>query len=367
MNHRILFLPADPASAATLLDVDGDGRVLARAQLQPGTPAPVAPAAASTVLVVPGTAVRIDRLDLPAHSAAQARAAARALLAARLARADALHVALDSAQAGPLRTVAAVEAALMRGWLDRAAAFGLAIDAAVPEQLLLPVPDASGAAHVLDAGDRWLVRADAMAFAAEPALAAQVLGERERVVLDGDLVRFAARALRPDIDLLQGEFVPAWKRTRPAGRRRLAWLTAALAISPLLLVAAQALQLTLAARSLEARVSAVVRDALPVPGTAPSGGVDTLDAQLQAAREPRAFAAATGALFSAVAARPGVRLVDLEYQRGDRLRATIAHPGADDLDALRGALAAEGWRLVEGGSRDADGGLRTAVSLEPDA
>jgi general secretion pathway protein L len=366
MNHRILFLPADPAAAATLLEVDGDGRVRTRVPLPPGHVAPPAGAVASTVLVVPGEAIRIDRLDLPAHSAAQARAAARALLAPRLARPQPLHVALDDARAGTLRRVAAVDATLVQGWLDRAAAHGLAVDAAVPEQLLLPLPEIPGDAHVLVAGDRWLVRAGDLAFVAEPALAARVLGDRARVVLDGDPTRFAAGALHPEIDLLQGEFVPASKRARPAGRRRLAWLVAALVASPLLLVAAQALQLTLAARALEARASAIVRDALPATGTS-ADGPDGLDAQLQGAREPRAFAAATGALFAAVAAQPGVHLVEFEYQRGDRVRAVLAHPRAEDLETLRATLAGDGWRLVEGGSRAGERGLRTALSLEPGA
>ncbi len=368
MNHRILFLPADPADTATLLDVGGDGRVIARTQLAPGTTVAAAPAVAPIIMVVPGAAVRIERLELAAHSTTQARAAAAAMLATRLARADIVHVALDDAGPGPRRTVAAVDGGLLRSWLDRAAGFGLTIAAAVPEQLLLPPPDDAGVAHVLDAGDRWLVRSDDLAFVAEPALAARVLGDRARMPLQGDREDFAVRALRPEIDLLQGEFTPAWKRVRPAGRRRLAWLAAALLASPLLLVAAQALQLDLAARALEARAEATVREALPASGAAATDGADTIDRRLQAAREPLAFAAATGALFAATAARPGMHLVELEYKRGDRLRAVLAHAGADDLEALRAALAADGWRMVEGGSRDAPGGgQHTALSLEPDA
>jgi len=373
MSHRILLLPADDTAAATLLDLDGNGSVLARTVLPPGTPAPPRPDATRTVLVVPGTAVRIDRLELPAHSAAQAQAAARTLLAARLARVEQLHVALDGATATAaagadhLRTVAAVDAGCLRAWLERAAAFGLVVDAAVPEQLLLPLPDDPGVVHVLDAGDRWLVRADGLAFVAEPPLAAQVLGDRPRAPLEGDLERCAAAARQPVVDLLQGEFLPDSKRARPASRRRLAWLGIVLLASPLLLVAAQALRLELAARALEARAAAVIADALPVAGAAQAEQAAPLQQRLQAAREPRAFAAATGALFAAVAARPGLHLVELEYQRGDRLRAILAHPGADDLEAVRAALAGEGWRLVEGGSRDATGGLRTAISLEPDA
>ncbi|WP_187471022.1 type II secretion system protein GspL [Luteimonas viscosa] len=366
MSTRLLFLPADPAAAATLLEVDDSGRMLERAVLRPGAVAPAMPATPRTVLVVPGEAVRIDRLELPAHSAAQARAAAQALLPERLARRDTLHVALDGCGAGTLRTVAAVDPALLRGWLERAAAFCLVADAAVPEQLLLPEPDEGTAVQVLDAGDRWLVRGDGLAFVATPALAEQVLGERRRTPVEGGPERFAARAMRPEVDLLQGEFTAASQRTRPAGRRRLTWLAAALLASPLLLVGAQALRLDLAARALESRATTLAREALPVAGDS-GDQADALAASLQAAREPRAFAAATGSLFAAVAARPGAHLVELEYQRGDRLRAVVFHSGADDIEALRDALARDGWRLVEGSSSETTGGLRTGLALEPGA
>lgn len=363
MTNRILILPADPAAAATCIELDDGGRVLSRATLHPGATPPPMPAASRTVLVVPGDAVRIDRIELQAHSAAQARAAARALLADRLARRTGLHVALDADASATLRTVASVEPEALRGWLARAQAFGLHPDAAVPEQLLLP---ASGddVVHVLDAGDRWLVRGAGLAFSAEPQLAARVLGERPLVPVDGGLDGLAARALRPDVDLLQDGFIPASARAKPAGRRRLAWLAAALLASPLVLVAAQALRMDLAARALESRAESTVRAALPAGADATAG---TLQARLQAAREPTAFAAASGDLFAAVAARQGTHLAGLEYQRGDRLRAVLFHRDADDVEALRGTLAADGWRLVEGGSSDVPGGLHTGLVLEPGA
>src|SRR5690606_20981955 len=124
--------------------------------------------------------------------------------------------------------------------LHRAAGFGLVADAAVPEQLLLPMPVAGAPVHVLDAGDRWLVRGDGHAFVATPSLAARVLGERPWTPVEGGPESLAARALRPEVDLLQGEFTAASQRARPASRRRLAWLVAALVATPLLLVAAQA-------------------------------------------------------------------------------------------------------------------------------
>lgn len=378
MTTRILFLSADPAHQPIVLDVDDEGRALPRgddaAAMQPSR----------SVLVVPGGAVRIERLELQAHSEAQAQAAARAVLEGRLARPGALHVALDRDAGSTSRTVAAVDPDVLRAWLARAAALGLQPDAAVPEALLLPVPHGgaiqrdtvadlrSGDSHgsvdaghvnVLDAGDRWLVRGPGLAFSAEPALAGSVLAGRETRFLAGRPEDFARNALRPQVDLLQGAFAPA-ARNRPSGRRRLAWLAAALLASPLVLVGAQALRLEIAARTLESEATAAVREALPAAGSATRDG---LQSRLGAAREPQVFAAASGALFAAVDAREGTHLLELEYQRGDAVRAVLFHAGADDIEALRASLAAEGWRLVEGGSTATPGGLRTGLALEPDA
>lgn len=366
MNTRILFLPADPGASATCLDLAGDGRVLSRAELSPGTVAPASATATRTVLVVPGEAVRIDHIALKAHSAAQARAAAQAMLAERLARPASLHVALDAGAASDARTVASVEPAALHEWLARAADFGLRPDAAVPEQLLLPAQsDDAQAVHVLDAGERWLVRGPGLAFCATPALAVQVLAGREQLPLHGGLEACAARALHPDVDLLQGAFAPASAQAGKPRWRRLAWLAAALVASPLVLVAAQALRLELAAHALESRAGALVRDALPGNAGGDGVGANALARQLRAAREPRAFTAASGALFAAVAGRAGTHLVELDYLRGDRLRAVVFHAVADDIEAIRGALAADGWTLVEGGSSDVPGGLHTGLVLEP--
>ena len=376
MTTRILFLSADPAHQPIVLDVDDEGRALPRgddaAAMQPSR----------SVLVVPGGAVRIERLELQAHSEAQAQAAARAVLEGRLARPGALHVALDRDAGSTSRTVAAVDPDVLRAWLARAAALGLQPDAAVPEALLLPVPHGgaiqrdtvadlrSGDSHgsvdaghvnVLDAGDRWLVRGPGLAFSAEPALAGSVLAGRETRFLAGRPEDFARNALRPQVDLLQGAFAPA-ARNRPSGRRRLAWLARPCSHRPSC-GGRTALRLEIAARTLESErlppCGKRCRPRAPRPGTGCSRGWAQPRAQ---SSPPRA-----GALFAAVDAREGTHLLELEYQRGDAVRAVLFHAGADDIEALRASLAAEGWRLVEGGSTATPGGLRTGLALEPDA
>lgn len=374
MTTRMLLLPADPRAPARCVHLDDSGRVLAQATLvtdAPAQPAPF-PAATRTVLVVPGAEVRTLWLEIAAHSQAQALAAARVLVAEGLAMPGDLHVAVAAAAVGGMRAVAVVERALLRGWLAHAAALGLAADSALPEQLLLPPPPDAGdgdAVRVFDAGDRWLVRGAGFAFSAEPDLAAQVLADRPFSNVGSDeFDRAWSRARAPEVELLQGDFTPASARSAAGagGKRRLAWLAAALLASPLLLVAAQALRLELAARGFESRAAATLQAALPA-AAAGSATPETLSARLADAQAPQAFAAASGALFAAVAARPGARLESLDYHRGDSLRATLFHPAAGDLEALRAALAAEGWRLLDQGSVEDAGGLVTDLALEPAA
>jgi general secretion pathway protein L len=361
---RLLWLAADPARPSRCIDFDAAGRVLADARVGAGAAAPLpSPASGRCVLAVPGFEVRVAWLELAARSVAQAAAAAPVLLAASLASAEDLHVAvaatvpLATAPDGPTAwTVAAVERQAMRRWLDRASALGLSPDAVVPEQLLLPPPE-SGVLHVFDAGSHRLVRGEGMAFSAEPALAEVVVGGRRCVSVD--VQRLYAQARSPDLDLLQGGFAPRLRQQRAGRRRQLAWLALALLATPPLLQGAQAVRLEWAARQLEARIVAPERT--DAAGTRANG---------PAAADPRALAAggdaidAAAALFAAVAAVPGARLQALEHRRDDLLRASLDHPQPQDLDALRNALARDGWRLVDGGSVAAPPGHRTAIALE---
>lgn len=368
MSLRLLLLSAQPQQPSQCLHVDDAGRILERTWLMPGAPPTAfATAATRTLLAVPGTDARALWLDLPAHSPAQALAAARLMLQDRVARDDDLHLAIAPRQGDAPRLVVVVARALMRHWLARAADLGATVDAAIPEYLLLPATD-DDAVRVVDGDGRWSVRGRRLAFSAEPALAEQVLAGRPWItVTAAEHERLsAAAALAPDIDLLQGEFAPAPSRRRTATPdRRTFWLALALLASPLLLTAAQALRYELAARGLESRAAAMARTVLPADADATP---EALRSRLHAMQAPEAFAAATRALFAAVARTPGAHLQTLDYRREDALRATLVHATPAQLETLRAALAADGWRLVEGDSVAAgDGGLRTELLLEPGA
>jgi general secretion pathway protein L len=371
MRTRLLLLSADPALPSLCLHVDNAGHILERAILESGHPLAATPQepVARTILVVPGTDARALWLDLPpAHSAAQALAAARLMLADHLARADdTLHLAIAPQQGTAPRLVVVVERLVVQEWIARAGALGVTPDVVVPDHLLLPPADGD-VLRVADTGDRWLVRGQSLAFSAEPVLAAHILADRQWLPVDTAELEplFAAAALAPAINLLQYQFAPATSTPTGAASWRLSlWLALALLVSPLLLTAVQAVRYELAARAIETRAHDVARALLPANDAA--GSIDELHARMRAAQAPEAFAAATHALFGAVTRTPGAHLQALDYRRGEPLRATLHYRVTEDLETIRAMLADSGWQLVAGDSAASGGGLSTELKLEPEA
>ncbi|MGY1425149.1 type II secretion system protein GspL [Lysobacter sp. A289] len=372
----LLLLPATHAAAATCLQVDGGGRVLARRTVD--ADAPLTTTATQTpvrqVLAVPGIECLSTWLELPTRNPVQAVAAARVLVAEHVAGpVDTLHLAIAPAADDGSRQVVAVESATMQAWLDRAAALGMTPDFVVPMPMLLPSTDDASAGDtgevvIVDMGGHWLIRGQRLAFAAEPALADQVIGERPRRVLTETEAQaaFAANALAPPIDLLQYAF--ARKTTRREGWpawRRAAILAAVLVVSPLVLLAAQAIRHEVAARDLQAQANTRAREVLPALGkdADPLPPVRARLAELQAGD---GFARAAAALLAAVAATDGAELDALAYADGE-LQATLVVPAPAALERIRTALAEAGLELAETGRRDAGDRNQYAITVRPSA
>lgn len=355
MVHTLVLLPADPARPPLPLTLADDGRILARGR-QAGD------AAAPCVLAVPGQDCRILRLRLPARSALQARAAARMLLREQLADdPERLHVAVGAADAEGRRWVVAVAPARLREWLERARAAGFQARAVVPAPLLLGAPDGGGV-RVAEYGGMRLACGEALCFAAEPELAAELLAGRAVEPVDDAEAALARGALAPPVDLLQEAFAPAGERPQgwPAWRRA-AILAGLVLLSPLLLLAATVVRDRIAAHRARAQALELARTVLPaLPATAdPAAAVR---AELDALRAPERFAHAIAALFAAVAGIAGAELDALSWADGT-LQATVALPGPADLERLRTRLADDGLELVEDGA-DAGPGRRR-IALRP--
>ena len=316
------------------------------------------------VLAVPSEQVHVAWLALPSRTPVQARAAARALLAERLAAAPViLHVAVsDEADAAGRRVVVAVDPAVMAGWLEDARAQGFEPDAVVPDCLLLPSP-ASGeddTVQVLPRDGRWLVRGNGLALAADPALAGVLLGDRPRTMIDasdGDAV-IAHGASYPPVDLLQDTFA----RGRPSTGRRLRWLAAAVVLLPLLLPAVSAARHGWTANALRETGREEASIAL---GTTVDDPLAATDARLASLRAANLLPHAVSALAAAVASRPGMHVDTLRFRQGESPVVRIVHGGAADLAALDAALRESGLTLalLEEGAA-ADGRRRSDLRVE---
>ncbi len=361
MNTLLVLLhPSDAPPSA--LRLGADGGILARDSLAAET---AAPRPARTVVAVPGSEVRVFRLELPARNPVQAGAAARLLLQDRIASpVDDLHLALaDSGEPG-IKLVAAVSRQTMAQWLARCAALGLEPDALVPDHLLLPPPE-DGGVRVAALHGRVLVRGQDLAISAEPELAA--------MAVDGELppamapaaaeAMFARQAVAPPLDLLQGSFARnRGKGARTHGRRP--WILAALLLlSPVLLLAADALRHSIGAQMLDARAEAAARAALHGAADA-ADPVGELRRQYEARTLPAVLSDRAGMLLAEMSAAPELRLDSLEFDPARGLEAGILHPDAATLDALAARLQAQGLMLTVLDSQPAGQRLRSQARIE---
>lgn len=372
MTARLILLSHHPDVPSTCLLSDSDGHILERMRLAPDVPLAASPVPIRTVLVVPGVDARAVWLDLPARNPIQASAAAALLIEDHIATTGArLHIAIASgatAGAGDAsRLVVVVDVDVMQHWMDRAAALGVSPDAVVPDHLMLPSPTTGGVCVAVLGDDRWLVRGEQLAFSAEPALAAMVIGESPvaRIEDASDIEReFVAMAADPPIDLLQYQFARASTRREgwPAYRRAAA-LIVALALSPLVLTSAQALRYELAARDLESQAEAVARAVIPGISTGVPDALAETQSLLLELRSGDDFARAAGALFAAVERTQGAHLDSLDYRRESGLRAALFHATPGDLESVKSAISVAGMSLQQTGTQIVDGGIRSDIVL----
>ncbi len=296
----------------------------------------------ATIAVLPGDAVMLHWVDLPALAPAQALAAAR-LLAADVSAAPLADTHVAVADGAGARPLALVDAGLMAGWVARLAAAGVVADHIVPLPLLLPL--LPGVVAVLEWGGLWQVRGDTLAFAAEPALAALLLEGREtRTISVADFESGLAAALAAlPIDLRQGDFAaaPRW-RLEARRLRRLAVMAAALLVVLVATDLAALLRTGLAADRAEQKMGEAARAALP-RGTIITDPQGQMSAELERRGDGRrGFAGLAAPLLAVLRDRPGAALRSLRYTPNGGLVAEITLPARDDRRALVAALAAAG-------------------------
>lgn len=316
----------------------GDGAVLRGAG---DVPAPEPGEA--VVLAVPGSDVAVHWLGLDEGLApAQAVAAARLMLADRVASplAD-LHGASGRAEAG-LTPVAIVPSARMAEWLVAAQSLGVDPDAIVPAPFLLAAPDEGFARH----GDDY--RAAGAAFTLEPELAEALVAGASVIELDGPRFEagLAATLAAPAMNLRQGPFAKRTQWVSGQGwARRMALL--ALVLVALILLA-QVIDIVRHNRT-AARLEA---EAVVLAAPAASSG-------------SRSFGGAAANLFEAIRATPNAELARIEYRPDGSFTLSVHTDSPATLAALRGRIEASGQAVEQGAAGSAGGRPVTDLIVRP--
>ncbi len=343
-----------------------DGDVVARGPALEGLP-PLADPKTGTSLrvaaIVPGEAVALHWLEMPAGLApAQAIAAARLVAAeVSLQPIAEMHVAVGGEGEGALRPVAIVPALGMAGWLGKLQAAGLDPDLVLPEPLLLAPPSA-GFLRYQRAGTP-LYRGRADAFSIEPELAELVIADAPVADLADEAFEsgLAVALADPVVNLRQGAFA---KRRRWAVEwplvRRLAALAAALLLVSLAIQVVQIFRYTFEADRLEAELTQVASAALP--GISAANAPARLGERLtELGGGGAGYGALASSLFTALRSAPGASLTALNYDGAGVLRATVQADSPATIAALQQQLGASGLAVTAGDARPAGG--RTAVDL----
>jgi general secretion pathway protein L len=301
------------------------------------------------VAVVPGADVAVHRGELPDLAEAQARAAARLLIAEQSAASvDTLHVAIGAADAESVRTLVAIDSGRMAAWLNDAALQGFDPDVILAAPLLLPRPDTGYLIGEL--GPETVVRGVDSAFADDPVLTPLVTGGTA-IRLDAAEVEAAvvAAVADPEVDLRQGVFAKrrSWGLDR-ARIRRIAALAATLLGIVLVTEIVQLIRLDGAARSIEENNRVLARAVLP-PGTTVNDPVLQLREALAARQGPGGgLLPLASAVAGAVESTPNAELGALVFDGGGTLRATIRASSPADLTMLDTKLAAMGLAVAPG-------------------
>lgn len=297
------------------------------------------PAPPRVVAVVPAADAPLYRVDLPALSGAQARAAAL-LIAADNAAAPAadLHVGLGPRDDAGAHVAAVVSIARMHHWVARCRDAGFVPDAILPATALLPAPETGFVAATV--GGEAVLRGRDCALVDEPAMRLVLGGETvERVELP-PLDRAAAEAA---VDLAQGPFAP---RRRIAIDRRRMRRIALFALAALLLYIAagvvELIRLRQATAALNARAVAAASAALP--------GTEIREplAQLRAAALARGggsreLMAMLGALQRGLAATPDAALAQIGWTGDGALVATVTAATPESIATVIGTLRSAGY------------------------
>ncbi|RED15799.1 type II secretion system protein GspL [Parasphingopyxis lamellibrachiae] len=309
------------------------------------------------ILVVPGSDVALHWADIPAGLApAQTMAAARIMADEVSAEPlEATHIAFGQADEEGHRWLAVTARAKMDSWLGAAAALGIDPDGIVPEPVLMAPPETG--VHVFRRAGLCSVRGQTRAFAAEPEIAALLIGDEPSEALGAEDFEGEVGAMLADapLNLRQGDYAKRrqWKLDN-AYVRRVALLAATILLVTLLIQLTMIARYSFAADALEREAMERARDA--IPGTVEIVNPETqLRAQLAGLGGGPGYGEQASAAFAAIRDTAGVELQAMIYDADNTLQLTAAAPGQAELQALQQRMIAAGLLVTPGAVRDAGG------------
>ncbi len=341
------------------------GDVVGRGRSLEGLPPLVSPSGAPVRIaaIVPGEAVTLHWLEVPAGLAPAQAVAAGRLMAGEVSAQPLgdMHVAVGPETEGSaLRAVALVPALAMAGWLGRLQAHALDPDLVLPEPLLLRPPADGYVKH--ERGGLPLYRGSSDAFSVEPELADLILARAPVQAVDEQAFEtgLADAVQYPAVNLRQGAFAKRrrWK-LEWALVRRLALLGLALLAVTLAIQVASIFRYTLEADALELEANRVAATALQRSGPV-TDGTRQLERRVSELRGGGAgYSAMASALFGAVQATPNVELTGLEFDQSGAMRATVQADSPATIAAFQQRIEGGGF-AAEAGPMRTGGGKQTA-------
>lgn len=363
--------------------------------------------AGRVVAIAPGADAGLHHVPATKGSASQARTAALFALEDAIAMdLDAVHLALGPKLTDVTRLAVVVAEDTMARWVEQLEALGVVPHVLVPDFLAVPVSapvsggaPSGGAAAIVDAGDVVLINCGDAGLTIEPdlvgAIAPSLFADKNwsSIAIASDragvlgvdafgvygpvdlspapdaeafaAMMFAGAGQPGAVNLLQGAFAPKRDMQLGLGAWRRALVLAGVCGVALLGVGiAETRAFVAAAADARGDAARLVTDTFPDAGRVrdPAG---FMRARLSAGNDggPGQFLTLSALLFEALQANTSVELEGLRFDdRQGTLTASLVFDAYAQLEALRGALEAQGVVVVDRGSRAVGG--RQAGDLE---
>ncbi len=309
--------------------------------------------------ILPAGAARVEILPAGEVDTPQKQTAARLAVTSRsIGGVERLHSAIGLLPDGR-GAVALADKDRMEDWLGWARRQDLDLRHIIPAALLLPV---DGEWHRGGLGGEEVFGRDGLAFAADPAMQAALVGDQPVSPMDEAAIEHALlrEAGAPTVDLRSGPYAyrRPW-RLDPSRLREFAVLAALIALLALLIPLVHALRWEAAADRMDARTEQLASDALGRPVTADEAEHALAAGGGSAIRESDMLAALLGALEN----EGLVRASAIGWQGDGQLTATLVGPDAPAINRLLAALQRDGWAVTADGQPSNDGRARVVVTM----